>query len=277
MTSSVSSNIINTLSNEVIDHILRMLPLNDQLNCRLVCKKWAELAENAKNIKEKAILGPQIWAKLGMFPNGADIPEAAKEFIKGAKARNRLIVLIPEGISEEKIGKLMKKKFSQNKDGYRFVPTNIKNDEEYKRIVEKSYWIGITRTLIKETNEDEKDEHNEGKQLTYAEANEYVKKFQNNQTSICRLPKRLEISSAALLKFTQTEERLLKRDGNEDKWNMSWCKERIRVFNQEWGTAVGNFESDGISIFDLYNITGIGISGGRELPSKLGVIPVHEF
>lgn len=267
---------INSLPNELIEHILFMLPLNDQLTCRQVCGQWTELAENVKN--KEAILGPQILAKLGMcIFNSASIPEAPKEFIKGAKVRNRLIVLIPEGISEEKIGELMKKKFSQNKNGYKFVPSNIKKNEEYKRVVEKSYWIGITRTLIKEKPENKKNKHSEGKQLTYNEANEYVKKFHSNPSSICRLPKRLEVSLAALLKFAQTGERLLKRDTVKDKWNMSWCKETVSVFNQEWGTAVGNFESDGISVYDLYNITGIGIDGRPEKLDKLGVIPVYEF
>lgn len=255
---------INTMPSEIIVNILQMLPFDDQLNCRLVCKKWTEQAENAKNIK--AILGIQIWAELGLFPKSSDVPKTPKEFIKGAKARNRLIVLIPQGISEEKIGELMKKKFPQNKDGYKFVPTNIKNDEEYKRIVQKSYWIGITRTLIKE-----------GEQLTYDEANEYAKKFQNKLTPICRLPKRLEISSAALLKFTQTEERLLKSERSMNKSNLSWCQEIIRLDYQNWGTAVGNFESDGITIYDLYDISGFGLFGEPVPLSKLGVFPVYEL
>lgn len=271
-----TENINTCLPNEMLVNIFRALPMNNQLNCRLVCKKWDELAEQAKNIE--AILGYQVWAQLGIWiPDRTPIPEAAKKFIKGVKARDRMIVLIPKGISEEKVGALMKNKFPQNADGYEFVPNNIKILEEYKQVIEKCYWIGLTRTLIKEHDESKQDTRNEGKQLTYQEANEYVKKFQNDGTFLCRLPKRLEISCASLLKFEQTGERLLKRDSKEDKWNMSWCEEKVKCNNQQWGTAVGNFQSHGFAIYDLYNITGIDLWGKHITPDRLGLIPVHEF
>lgn len=230
-----SVNYFNYLPPDIMDEVFSYLTLDDHLNCREVCRKWMPLADKAN----KAILGKWIWKK-SEFEILGNIPEMPKEYVEYLRTKEWLAVLIPTGISPEKIGELFKKVFPKNEQsgGYRFLSDYVKASPEYKKTIEKAYWVLIKKNAIQENGKT--------KMMSYSTAKEEIDKLEkevvkNNDPLEVSLPKIVEVGAATLLLFKETGERLFKKDRN-DEWNDTWCQETVIIGNKPYPTGFGNFE-----------------------------------
>jgi hypothetical protein len=252
---------------EVVSLIFSYLNLHDLGVSRRVSKKWMErasqpdlwkavicreLAFSSKNwaqwnadivkgvdfAKEHLSLPPNIVEELrrsyNAFPGGKSIKET------------HLLVRMPKGLTLNKLGELAKEYFPNNRDGYRFIGSEIVTELGDKSADEFA-WMLMTKEVLPES-----------RRKNYDQQKKMIEELVKKTGIPYQVPTTLEAATCILADYSRSEKRLF----SDSPRTYTRCQESI----QGYRVFVGGFAPAGLLVNNsfLHDSDSCGVAALRE-------------
>ena len=230
------------------------------------CRKFNEsikTQEVQNSLIEEFAFGPKDWKRFfGDVGEVPPIPEVMPEILKsqcpfnpGKQVRDtHMLVLIPQKVNSRHftlnlLEELIKKPQEKNGTSLRFYPTFLKEALGDTQ-TEKSYWILMTKDVIRGSRNKTCDEH---KQLV-----------QEKEADGYELPRVIEAATSILMHYFKTDERLYAErrcSVSPMTYTYTRCQETVTIETQrQRHVFIGGFSRGGLLAYD----GGGGLGGVRK-------------